>query len=294
MNIWYSLRLPVQIGLLLLLLAVPLLAVWGIVGLVRGGAAPAPQAAAPAAAPAKGGAVEQEFATRLLDETTRSWTAQFRLLGRSFQPAAPIFANGIAPTACDNAPAPSGLFYCTADARIYVDLDRQAKLTQGSRAGGDMTVALLLAHAVGHHVQQQLGILDLVRGLQARQPEAEGTGTLRRRVELQADCFAGLWAKTSSLITGMADTAAQEAAFAAMREDAARPAPPAVAARPAAEPAPAAGAPAAGSPATDAAASAAVVPQAPAPLTAAERAQWFRTGLQRGDFAACDTFSGLP
>ncbi|ONG53143.1 hypothetical protein BKE38_13245 [Pseudoroseomonas deserti] len=266
-----------QIVLLVIVLAVPVLAVWGIVGLFRSDAGPAPQAAAPAAPPAKGGAAEQDFATRLLEETTRSWTAQFRLLGRTFQPAAPIFANGIAPTACDGAPAPSGLFYCTADARIYVDLDRQARLGQGSGGnGGGMTVALLLAHAVGHHVQQQLGILDLVRGLQARLPEAEGADSLRRRVELQADCFAGLWAKTSSLVPGMADTAAQEAAFAAMRDDAARPAPPA-AAPPAAEPA-----------------SAAVVPQAPAPLTAAERAQWFRTGLQRGDFAACDTFSGLP
>ncbi|WP_159995267.1 neutral zinc metallopeptidase [Roseomonas sp. 18066] len=274
-DIWYSLRLPVQILLLILVLALPVLAVWGIVGLFRGGAAPAPQAAAPAAPPARGGALEQDFATRLLEDTTRGWTAQFRSLGRTFQPAAPIFANGIAPTACDNAPAPSGLFYCTADARIYVDLDRQAKLSQGGDGGG-MTVALLLAHAVGHHVQQQLGMLDLVRGLQARSPDAAGADNLRRRVELQADCFAGLWAKSSTLVTGLADTAAQEAAFAAMREDAARPASPPAATN-ATEPA-----------------SAAVVPQAPAPLTAAERAQWFRTGMQRGDFAACDTFSGLP
>jgi predicted metalloprotease len=273
-NVWYSLRLPVQLLVLLLALALPVAAVWSLVGLFRGPAAPPPEAAAPVLPPARGGAAEQEAASRLLEDTTKSWTAQFRSLGRTFQPAAPIFANGIAPTACDNAPAASGLFYCTADARIYVDLDRQAALTRGP--GGALAPALLLAHAVGHHVQQQLGMLDLVRSLQARMPDAEGAEKLRRRVELQADCFAGLWAKQSSLAGSFADAAALEAAFAAIGEDAARPAPPPAASN---SPEPAA---------------AAVAPAPPAPLTVAERAPWFRTGLQRGDFAACDTFSGLP
>ncbi|MCQ4159574.1 neutral zinc metallopeptidase [Roseomonas sp. GC11] len=223
---------------------------------------------APAAAPLQPpGPAEEQLVAQILEETNRTWGAQFARLKRSYQPSEPLLQTSLPPEACDRAPAAAGIFWCPADARIYVDLTRVARLRQQGGEAGMLAIGYLLAHAAGHHVQQQLGIIALVRGLQQRSQDPEEQRALWRRVEEQADCFAGLWARGASQAQTATTPGAVEAALAAAALDDARPLPP----------------PTGYTAATEAAAQGDI----------AERATWFRTGMEKGDYVACDSFGGL-
>ncbi|WBV45412.1 neutral zinc metallopeptidase [Pseudoroseomonas cervicalis] len=212
-------------------------------------------------------------AERLLVETTlrqidQAWQAQFAQLSRPYSPAAPLLLDGIPPEDCDRAPAGAGIFYCPADARLHVDLRRVARLRQQGGETGPLALGYLLAHGAGHHVQQLLGIAGLVRGLQAQAADPAASLALWHRLEYQAECFAGLALRGGAGAAALAAPGAAEAVLQQAGLDDARPAPPPPGATPPTDPA--------------------------AQGEAGLRADWFRAGLQRGDFAACDSFAGLP
>jgi uncharacterized protein len=133
-----------------------------------------------------------EFVAVVLAETEDTWHALFEQAGRRYsEPELVLFSNTVR-SACGMSGQATGPFYCPADDRIYLDL---AFFRQLERLGatGEFAVAYVIAHEVGHHVQRQLGVLDTVRSRQQRLSPADANA-LQVRVELQADCYAGVWA----------------------------------------------------------------------------------------------------
>jgi uncharacterized protein len=217
------------------------------------------------AGPTSGGDIQDEageFVAVVLAETEDTWHALFSESGSSYQePQLVLFSNSIR-SACGFSGSATGPFYCPADSRVYLDL---AFFRQLERLGatGEFAVAYVIAHEVGHHVQRQLGILEHVRGQQQRLSEADANA-LQVRVELQADCYAGVWAhyadrdgllRPGDLQDGL------DAAAAVGSDHLAR-----QAGRP-------------------------IQPETFTHGTSAERVRWFRRGFEAGAPEACDTFA---
>jgi uncharacterized protein len=130
-----------------------------------------------------------DYVDAVMDDTQETWQ---KLLGNRYQPTkARLFRDAI-PSACGFAESASGPFYCPGDHYVYLDLGFFNELNRRFGASGDFAEAYVLAHEVGHHVQNLLGIDSQMRQLQARDPSARND--LSVRLELQADCFAGVWA----------------------------------------------------------------------------------------------------
>ncbi|MBY0422560.1 MAG: neutral zinc metallopeptidase [Parvularculaceae bacterium] len=139
-----------------------------------------------------------EFVARTLGETEDVWTQKFQELGRRYEPPRLVMFTGQVNSACGMASAASGPFYCPADRQVYLDTSFFNELSQRFGAPGDFAATYVIAHEVGHHVQNLLGIADQVRQAQsAATSEAEGNA-LQVRMELQADCYAGVWAHATS------------------------------------------------------------------------------------------------
>ncbi|TKW68269.1 MAG: hypothetical protein DI616_03995 [Paracoccus denitrificans] len=174
-----------------------------------------------------------------------------------------VLYSGGTQSGCGGASAQMGPFYCPLDQKIYLDTDFFKVMDSRMGAGGDLAAAYVIAHEVGHHVQNQLGILPKVT--QARQQSSqEDSNYLSVLTELQADCFAGMWARGSARdlsITGEDITEAMDAAAAvgddALMESAGR----------------------------------AVVPDAFTHGSSADRQKWFMRGYEGGQLSSCDTFS---
>jgi uncharacterized protein len=134
------------------------------------------------------------FVTNVLGDTEDTWKAIFAQAGREYpQPSLALFEQGIN-TACGSASAAVGPFYCPGDNRIYIDLAFFRQLETEFAAQGDFAKAYVIAHEVGHHVQTVTGISDQVRAAQQRAGSQEGANALQVKMELQADCYAGIWA----------------------------------------------------------------------------------------------------
>jgi len=134
-----------------------------------------------------------QFVTRVLGDTEETWSAIFQQAGRQYPaPTLALFERGFN-TACGSATSAAGPFYCPADNQIYIDLAFFRQLETDFAAHGDFAKAYVIAHEVGHHVQTVTGISEKVRGAQSRASEAE-QNALQVRMELQADCYAGIWA----------------------------------------------------------------------------------------------------
>lgn len=127
----------------------------------------------------------------VLDSAQGEWAAVFPRLGAEYQPARLVLFRDAVESACGFAESATGPFYCPSDNRIYIDLGFYDELTSRFGAAGDFAQAYVLAHEIGHHVQNLLGIDQQVREVQQRRPEARND--LSVRMELQADCFAGVW-----------------------------------------------------------------------------------------------------
>jgi predicted metalloprotease len=162
---------------------------------------------------------------------------------------------------CGDAAAEVGPFYCPADERVYIDLGFYRELAARFGAPGRFAQAYVIAHELGHHVQNQLGIAAKVRAAQRRDPSRQNA--LSVRMELQADCLAGAWAKTAQ-DRGLLDPGDLEQGLGA--------------------------AAAVGDDRLQRAAAGRVRPESFTHGSAAQRARWFRTGLEAGTVAACDTF----
>lgn len=134
-----------------------------------------------------------DFVDAVMKDAQQNWQS---ILGSRYQPTrAVIFRDGIQ-SACGSAQSATGPFYCPADQLVYLDLGFFTELHERFRAPGDFAQAYVLAHEVGHHVQHLLGIDAQVRRLQQSRPDQENA--LSVRLELQADCFAGVWGHTAS------------------------------------------------------------------------------------------------
>ncbi|HSO39222.1 MAG TPA: neutral zinc metallopeptidase [Labilithrix sp.] len=203
-----------------------------------------------------------QFVAFVLDDTQASWRKQFEARGKSYRNAKLVMFTGATQTACGNGQAAAGPFYCPSDERVYIDLSFYTELEQRLGAKGDFAQAYVIAHEIGHHVQHQLGISDRVHNAKGSQRGAEGNSV---RLELQADCFAGIWAKSSNdrniLEPGDIDEALGAAA-------------------------------AIGDDRLQKQSGGRVNPETWTHGSSAERSRWFKTGYLKGSLEACNTFDG--
>jgi uncharacterized protein len=220
-----------------------------------------------AQAPAKVGEPADEmgrFVSVVLRETSGTWTAIFKQLGREYPEPRIVLFEGATPTACGTGQTAMGPFYCPLDERIYIDLVFYRQLHERFKAPGDFAQAYVIAHEVGHHVQNRLGILKQMEGYRQRLPQTQ-LNQMQVRLELQADCFAGVWAhhagKRDLLEPGDVDEALRAAA-------------------------------AIGDDTIQRRTQGRVVPDSFTHGTAEQRMRWFTTGMQSGRIEACNTFEG--
>ncbi len=225
-----------------------------------------PPSADVGSAPAPGPPSDEQtrFMSVVLADTEDVWNAQFTASGRRYEEPVLVLFTDRVQSACGIASSATGPFYCPGDHRLYVDLTFFDELRTRFRAPGDFAQAYVLAHEVGHHVQNQLGILDRVHRLQ-RGLNREEANRLSVRVELQADCLAGFWAHYAQRTKHILDPGDIEEALNA--------------------------ASAVGDDRLQRQARGTVVPDSFTHGTSAQRSSWFRRGFETGDIAACDTFS---
>lgn len=141
-------------------------------------------------------AEEQElakFASQILAGTEDVWTAEFKKMGRTYQPPELVLFKGSVQSGCGGASSSSGPFYCSADQKVYIDLEFFSSMRQKLGADGDFAYAYVIAHEVGHHVQYLLGTLSDAHQRMSRVSEKEAN-QISVRLELQADYYAGVWA----------------------------------------------------------------------------------------------------
>ena len=203
------------------------------------------------------------FVRRVLAETEDVWNPVFRELGREYREPRLVLFTGVVQSACGMAQAAVGPFYCPEDQRVYIDLDFLASMQRRLGAPGDFAAAYVIAHEVGHHVQNQLGVLGRVQQLRGRAGEREGNA-LQVRVELQADCLAGMWARRAEEARNILEAGDVEEGLNA--------------------------AAAVGDDRLQRAGRGRVVPESFTHGTSEQRVRWFRTGLQSGRLESCDTF----
>ena len=154
------------------------------------GSAPTSEAPVEAGAPAD---ETGQFVSHVLGDTEETWTAVFAQAGGEYQPPfIALFDDGIN-TGCGSATSAAGPFYCPNDRKVYIDLSFFHQLETEFAARGDFAKAYVIAHEVGHHVQNLLGTLERAHSTQGRASESDANA-IQVRVELQADCFAGIWA----------------------------------------------------------------------------------------------------
>ena len=158
-------------------------------GMSAGGPAPGPQQAVEAKAPSRGDQMA-DFVAAVLGSTEEVWTDIFARAGRTYRKPTLVLFTGQVQSACGYAQAAVGPFYCPADQKLYIDLAFYRDLQDRFKAPGDFAQAYVIAHEVGHHVQNLLGIAERVQGMQQRAGKQQANA-LSVRMELQADCFAG-------------------------------------------------------------------------------------------------------
>jgi predicted metalloprotease len=155
----------------------------------------APTSSSPGRSP--GGVLERDpgavFASKILADTEDTWTPVFKRLGARYEPPVLVLSSGQTESACGLGSAATGPFYCPNDQKVYLDLSFFQELARRFRAPGDFAQAYVIAHEVGHHVQNSLGALSSGSGLSRRTANAQSV-----RQELQADCLAGVWGHSAA------------------------------------------------------------------------------------------------
>lgn len=207
-----------------------------------------------------------DFVAVVLGDTEETWTRIFQQEFRQDYPEPKlVLFRGAVNTACGSASSAVGPFYCPGDRQVYIDLSFFDELSRRFGAPGDFAQAYVIAHEVGHHVQTVLGISKQVRAAQAKGSKTQ-SNALQVRMELQADCFSGLWAyniqrsQNVSLEAGDIDEALRAAN-------------------------------AIGDDTLQRKSSGRVVPDSFTHGTSDQRKRWFRIGYEGGNFKACDTFA---
>lgn len=223
--------------------------------------APPPSASRPAGPPAND--AETVFVRHVLAETEDTWQAIFRAGGKEYVDPKLVLFSGATRTACGVGQAAMGPFYCPADQKVYIDLSFYQELKSRFHAPGDFAQAYVIAHEVGHHVQNLLGISAKVQAARERAGEAQANA-LSVRLELQADCLAGVWAKNADAARGILEAGDVDEALRA--------------------------ASAIGDDALQKQTQGYVVPDSFTHGSAEQRVRWFKRGMESGQLSACNTF----
>ncbi len=145
-----------------------------------------------------------EFVSVTLADTEEIWSDIFRRENRTYHPATLVLFKQVTPSPCGNASGATGPFYCPIDQKVYLDTEFFTTLSQRMGAGGDFAAAYVVAHEVAHHVQDELGILEKVNSVRQQSDQAV-SNELSVKIELQADCFSGIWARQASQKFGTID-----------------------------------------------------------------------------------------
>ena len=234
-----------------------------ILGLLGGGGAPVPHSAP--AQPRPHTAQDDQmkvFVSKVLADTEDVWTQIFQQRGGQYRDPKLVLFRGATRTACGQGESAMGPFYCPADEKVYIDLGFYQTLKDKLGAPGDFAQAYVIAHEVGHHVQNLMGISGKVDAMRGRVNEAQ-QNALSVRLELQADCFAGIWARSTNQRQILEAGDVQEALGAAA---------------------------AVGDDHIEKQTTGTVTPESWTHGSAAERAGWFQKGFDNGTLQACDTF----
>ena len=232
-------------------------------GVQQGSVATGSQEPVPTRAPAREDQMA-DFVAAVLGSTEETWTEIFDRGGKRYQKPVLVLFSGAVESACGFAQAAVGPFYCPGDNKLYIYLAFYRDLQDRFRAPGDFAQAYVIAHEVGHHVQNQLGIADRVRRAQSRAGKEQGNA-LQVRMELQADCFAGVWAAVANRKRNILETGDIEEGLRA--------------------------AAAVGDDRMQMAARGYISPESFTHGSSEQRMRWFRRGLEVGDVEACDTFA---
>ncbi len=221
-----------------------------------------PQTQRPSIAPGKEDEMKQ-FVSTILRSTEEVWNTKFSQLNRAYKEPKLVLFTGYVNSACGNAQAAMGPFYCPGDQKVYIDLSFYNDMKNKLGAPGDFAQAYVIAHEVGHHVQTLLGIASVVSRARASTSKAEGN-QLQVRMELQADCMAGIWANASQRARNWLEKGDIEEGLNA--------------------------ASAIGDDRLQRRSQGRIVPESFTHGTSAQRVRWFKRGLQAGQLEACDTF----
>jgi predicted metalloprotease len=206
-----------------------------------------------------------EFVSFVLDDVQQTWSDSFRQRGATYPHAKLVLYTDSTSTGCGYGDAATGPFYCPADKRVYIDLGFYRELAGKLGARGEFAQAYVIAHEVGHHVQTLLGTSDRVH--EARGSDQRGAAGMSVRLELQADCFAGIWAHSTARRDLLEKGDLEEAIGAAA---------------------------AIGDDRLQRLARGTVNPEKWTHGSSEQRTRWFRRGFQGGRIENCDTFGATP
>jgi predicted metalloprotease len=203
---------------------------------------------------------EVHFVSFVLDDAQASWEQQFASQGRAYRHAKLVLYTDATDTGCGFGDAATGPFYCPTDERVYIDLGFFRELSGRLGARGQFAEAFVVAHELGHHVQKLLGISERVDSMRSTQ----GATGASVRLELQADCFAGIWAHSTEQrdLLDSGDIESAVGAAAAVGDDR-----------------------------LQRMTKGTVTPESWTHGSSQERVRWFRRGLETGSIKSCDTFS---
>jgi predicted metalloprotease len=245
----------------------PLSLLGAVVGGDGGGSYVAPQQPERSASRPTTNDPETQLVARVLKSTEDIWGAQFQQMGRQYKQPRLVLFRGQTQTACGAGQAAMGPFYCPGDQRVYIDLSFFDELSQRFHSPGEFPQAYVISHEVGHHVQNLFGISDKVAQMRENMSKRDANA-MSVKVELQADCFAGVWAYHASTDQGgklkLTDQDVDQALAAAT---------------------------AIGDDKLQQQSQGRIVPDSFTHGSSAQRVRWFKTGLQSGDVKRCDTFN---
>ena len=207
----------------------------------------------------------REFVARVLGSNERVWGEIFQKAGREYVQPKLVLFSGQVQSACGFAQAAAGPFYCPNDQKVYIDLVFYRELRERFKAPGDFAQAYVVAHEVGHHVQNLLGIMAKVQARQQRSSNREANA-LSVGLELQADCLAGIWASLANRERKILEQGDIEEGLNAAAQI--------------------------GDDTLQKRSQGYVVPEGFTHGSAAQRMRWFRKGIETGDLKQCDTFAG--
>jgi len=206
-----------------------------------------------------------EFVSVTLADTEEVWGHVFpEQVGKAYRPPVLVLFKGVTPSPCGDASGATGPFYCPPDRKVYLDTDFFTTMSQQLGAGGDFAAAYVVAHEVAHHVQNEIGILNRANQVRAQSSQAE-SNAISVRIELQADCLSGIWAREADARFGTLEEGDIEEAVNAARQI--------------------------GDDTLQRNAGRRPMPHTFTHGTSEQRSRWFLRGYRSGDMGQCDTFA---